>query len=99
MAFVTVVVVIMTPLYRNYFFPSPAQISNNGHFYFADYEWTYFNYRTFPEPDYPYQNDPAIIAPFYARVDILPTDDRQRIYWRWMKRDLTIDDPGESCLK
>ena len=82
---------VLPPLFQRL-----IQVANNGHYYFGKNEWTYFNYRTFPEPDYPYQNDPPIIAPFYARVDIEPKDDRQRIYWRWMKRDLSVTDPGKS---
>ena len=41
------------------------------------------------------QVDYPIIAPFYARVDINQNDDRQMVYYRTMKRDLTVDDAGE----
>ena len=41
-----------------------------------------------------FQADYPIIAPFYARVDMNQNDDRQMVYYRTMKRDLTVDDPG-----
>ena len=78
---------------------SSVKVSNNGHFYFTPkYRWDYFNYDGFPVPDYPYQDDLPMIAPFYARVDINPRDDRQRVYYRTMKRVEGIWPEGGVCF-
>lgn len=70
-------------------------VDNNGYLFFYRWGNSDFHYGNFPVPDYPFQSDTPMIAPFYARVDINQNDDRQMVYYRTMHRDLSVDDPDK----